>query len=197
MCALRRERVVVGVDGSLASLRALREAVAEARRRDATLIVVHVRPPARLSPDLGIVAVVPYPTPAPAQRADESLDQEAELLIAQCIYEGLGEPPADIEMVTDVAVGRPHTELVSQVSRDNDLLVVGTRNRRCWAHPWRRSVSKYCASHARCPVLVVPPDRFVRDTRRERRWHRSLLGRNPWKRFDTVLQETPLHVGDA
>jgi nucleotide-binding universal stress UspA family protein len=179
----------------LASLRALREAVDEARRRAAPLTVVHVRPPAHLDPSVGVAGVVPYPASWPSQPVgDDALDQEAGALISRCLEEGLGGVPRDVEVSSDVAVGRPHTALVKQVWRDDDLLVVGTRSRGRWAHPWRRSVSRYCAAHAVCPVLLVPPDSFARAARRESRWYRPLLGRNPWKRFETELQENRLRV---
>jgi nucleotide-binding universal stress UspA family protein len=193
--AVHSRRVIVGVDGSLNSLRALREAVVEARRRDARLIVIHVRAPAHSSAPIGVIGILD-PSPCPGQQTNCSRDREAEVLIARCIDEGLGDKPADVELSIHVAVGTPHTALVHQVWRDDDLLVVGTRNRSRWAHPWRQSVGRYCVAHARCPVLVVPPDDFARAMRRERRWYRSRLCRDPWKRFDAHARDIAQHVGD-
>ena len=189
-------RVIVGVDGSLVSLRALREAVDEARRRQARLVVVHVRSPARPSAQTYWIGLAP-PTLWPTQEATRSLDRAAEALVARCIDEALGGTPPGVELTIVVAIGTPRTGLVRQVRRDDDLLVVGTRGRSRWCHPWRRSVSGYCVAHAECPVLVVPPDSFARAMRRERRRYRSLWGRDPWKRFDKPAIRDRQHVGDA
>jgi nucleotide-binding universal stress UspA family protein len=190
MGAVQRGRVIVGVNGSLASLRALREAVAAARRRDAELTVIHVRPPAHASAPIGVLGI-PDPTPWPGQQTERTLDREGEALIARCIDEGLGNAPPDVAVAIRVEVGTPHTALVQQVWRDDDLLVVGTRSRSRWAPPWHHSVGRYCAAHARCPVLVVPPDDFARAMRRERRWYRWRLRRDVWKGFDAQTPATP------
>jgi nucleotide-binding universal stress UspA family protein len=196
MGAVQSRRIIVGVNGSLASLRALRAAVAEARRRDARLTVIYVRPPAHASASIGVLGI-PDPTPWPGQQTVQSLDREAEALIARCIDEGLGNMPADVTVAIRVEVGTPHTALVQQVWRDDDLLVVGTRGRSRCARPWHHSVGRYCVAHARCPVLVVPPDDFARATWRERRWYRSRLHGDPWKGFDAQAPGTGQCVRDA
>lgn len=190
-------RVVVGVDGSLVSLRALREAVAEARRRQTKLTVVHVRAPERPAAGSYLIGLPPVPAQWPTQDTTPSLDRAAEALVAKCIDEALGGTPPDVTLTIEVEVGTRHAGLVHQVRRDDDLLVVGTRDRGRCRHPWRPSVSKYCISHAQCPVLVVPPDSFARAIRRRRRWHRSLAGRDPWKLFDNQVVADRQHVGDA
>jgi nucleotide-binding universal stress UspA family protein len=196
MSAERRRRVIVGVDGSLTSLRALREAVGEASRRDADLTVIHVRPPARSNAQAALIGL-PDLTSWPAEETSRSLDREAEALIATCIDEGLGGPPAGVDVRMVVDVGLPRVCLVDQTRRGEDLLVVGTRGRRRWSHPWRRSVSRYCVAHANCPVLVVPPDNFAHAMRREGRSCRSLRHRDLWKTFDQQVGEDRQQVGGS
>ena len=195
MAAVHRGRIIVGVDRSLISLRALRQAVGEASRRQADLTVVHVRRPAAQPNAQPALIGIPYPTPWPNEGTGPSLDREGEVLIATCINEALGGPPADVGLRMVVDVGTPRVCLVHQVRGDDDLLVVGTRGSRQWTHPWRRSVSRYCTTHAACPVLVVPPDSFARALRRERRWYRSLWRRDPWKQFDHQVGDDRQHVG--
>jgi nucleotide-binding universal stress UspA family protein len=187
MGAAQSGRVIVGVDGSLTSLRALRAAVAEARGRGTRLLVVHVRRPAHANVPIGVFGI-PEPTPWPGQETVCSLDHQAEAVIARCIDEGLGIAPADVVISFRVEVGRPDAALVRQVCRDDDLLVVGTCGRSRWTHPFRRSVGSYCVGHAKCPVLVVPPDDFARAMRREHRWFRF---RRTWKRFDLRASQSP------
>jgi nucleotide-binding universal stress UspA family protein len=182
MAAGHRRQVIVGVNGSLTSLRALRQAVDEASRRQAELTVIHVRPPARPNAQAALIGF-PDPTPWPGDETSRSLDREAEALIATCIDEGLGGLPAGVAVRIVVDVGIPQVCLAHQTPHDDDLLVVGTRGSRRWTRLWRRSISKYCISHAACPVLVVPPDSFARTVQSERRWHRSLWRRDLWKQF--------------
>lgn len=181
-----KSRVFVGVDGSLASLRALREAAAAARRRRGELHVVHVRPrerPAPLPLLMGFGPVVQLREPGPS----DWLDRAAMELIRACLRDSLGCAPADLDVHLTVVTGEPHRELVSMGSHDEDLLVVGTRGGRRRSHLRRRSVSRYCAGHARCPLLIVPRDEFARTTG-HRSWVRGPAAlRDPWREFDAML----------
>jgi Universal stress protein family len=88
-----------------------------------------------------------------------------------------------------VLVGRPGAELASLGRLDDDLLVVGTRGGRQWRHPGRRSVSRYCATHSRCPTLVVPRAELARTM------YHGFVPRDLWKEFDSTSHGTPWHVG--
>lgn len=193
MAAERRRRVIVGVDGSLPSLRALRLAADQASRRQADLTVIHIRAPARTNARAALVGL-PDMTPWPGEQTIRSLDREAEALIVRCIDESLGGEPAGVTVRMVVDVGIPRIRLVHQTGHDEDLLVVGTRGGRRWSHPWRRSVSRYCITHARCPVLVVPPDSFARAMRRAgwSPWRRDL-----WKKFDHQVGDDRQHVSGS
>lgn len=109
--AKRAARVYVGVDGSLASLRALREAASQARRRHAELRVVHVRPPAQPDP----VPVVNLFGVVLTSRRDPELDQWADAaardLIAGCVQDAFGGTPAGLDVHYVVLVGDPETAL--------------------------------------------------------------------------------------
>jgi len=134
--------VVVGVDGSVSSLQALRQAAAQARSRHATLRVVHAWMPIPLmSPgSFGGVDVTTFEKAASAL-LDDCLDQAHEDLA------GLrGEPV----LVEDAAA-----HALIQQSGDASLLVVGSRGHGGFTSLTLGSVSHQCVHHAACPVAVV------------------------------------------
>ena len=51
--------------------------------------------------------------------------------------------------------------LVDTASQPDDLLIIGTGRRAGFGRMMRRSVSRYCLAHARCPVLAVPPSALM------------------------------------
>jgi nucleotide-binding universal stress UspA family protein len=160
-----RRRVVVGVDGSPQSLAALREAVAQARCRRAALHVVHARRPVKNTdtPHVSYFDAEGWAHEFAAEqqrRLEEAavLEQEGRAMIAVSLDRAVGGVPADIEVNEFVSIGKPERALLAQAWSGDDLIVVGTRGGHRWRHPRRRSVSRYCAGHAPCPVLVVPPE---------------------------------------
>lgn len=160
-----QRRVVVGVDGSPQSLAALRHAVAQARCRNAELYVVHARRPVK-NIDAPHVSYFDaegwaHEFAAEQQRRLEQatiLEHEGRALIASSLDQAVGGVPHDIVVKEIVTVGKPARSLLAQAWSPEDLMVVGTRGGRRWHHPLRHSVSRYCAGHAPCPVLVVPPE---------------------------------------
>ena len=120
-------RVVVGVDGSRASMAALRWAVEEARRRGAVLETVHVfenSPVWRLS--------------VQQQRSDEPVEH-------------FGDVEVDAVMVES---RHPERVLVER-SEGADMLVVGSRGLGDVSQMLLGSVSHHCAVHAHCPLVII------------------------------------------
>jgi nucleotide-binding universal stress UspA family protein len=142
-------RVVVGVDDSPGALHALRWALEEAARRGATLEVVHAwEPPLAFGPvDLG---PIPVPDDGERQAAARAV---LEGVVARAL-EVPGPRPPELDRVL-VADG-PASAVLDR-SRDADLLVLGRRGRGGFAGLLLGSVSHQCITHARCPVVVVPP----------------------------------------
>jgi nucleotide-binding universal stress UspA family protein len=189
----RKSRVFVGVDDSLASLQALRQAAAEARQRHAELHVIYVRRPA--SPPVPVGAGLPTNASWWDPVQANWLNAHAMQIITMSLNEALGGAPADLDVHCTVLVGKPHTELASLSGRNDDLLVVGTDGGKRRHHPRRRSVSRYCATHSRCPVLVVPGAEFARAMRHRFMPGRSRLPRDIWKEFEATSRSAPRHVG--
>ena len=145
-------RIVVGVDGSEQSRRALAWALEEARLRKWVVNAVHAYtiPPLLLSPEPGPLAQAP-PDPELFQRLEEAAERLLEQALDEANTEGV-----DVERRV---VSAPAAEALLQAARDADLLVVGTRGLGGFKELLLGSVSHQVTNHAPCPVLVVPGPR--------------------------------------
>lgn len=123
--------VVVGVDGSVVSTRALDAAAEESRRRSVPLEIVYAVP----DPDMA--------GPVLTTSADRVAARHPELPVR----------------LTAVAAG-PAAALVAR-GRDAALLVVGTRATGAPVSLVARSVAQRVAERSPCPVLVVGAGRFT------------------------------------
>ena len=133
-------RIVVGVDGSPSSLDAL---VWAARQADLT------------GSNLEIVMTWEWPTsygwavPVPDQ-----FDPEEDVRGAlETAVEGVRARYPELVIDSRVVSGHPAPILV-EASKGADLLVVGSRGHGEFVGMLIGSVSEYCATNARCPVLV-------------------------------------------
>ena len=140
---MTERRIVVGVDGSSTSVQALRWAADEAKRRGATVDVVH----AWNYPYVGELAAMA------ARHVDrENIEQEARSVLSTSVEEaGL---PSDVVMERILVEGNPAAALVLRAA-GADLLVLGSRGRGGFAGLLLGSVSQQCAHHAACPVVIV------------------------------------------
>jgi nucleotide-binding universal stress UspA family protein len=136
-------RIVVGVDGSEASVRALRWAVEEARSRDATLDVVHAW---HLPPAGGYPYLTGY---LDLKFFEEDAHRVLEGALARA---GVAGAPGVESIVVQDAAGRALVD----TAKGADLLVVGSRGRGGFTGLLLGSVSHYVASHAPCPVAIIP-----------------------------------------
>lgn len=131
------QRIAVGVDGSPASLAALRWADRRARRGDAALVAVtawHWVPE---------YAVFPYgPNEDDAERnAAELLDRAVDQVPALCCTRVIDQ-------------GHP-TDVLLDLSDQVDLLVIGSNGTGSFRSQLLGSVSQRVAQRASCPVVVV------------------------------------------
>jgi nucleotide-binding universal stress UspA family protein len=139
--------VVVGVDGSEGSRRAVRFAAEEARLRGATLrAVLAWQYPVTLYESAGWVLPDPDMLSDFPQLARERLDRA---LAAET--EALADVVVEPKVVEDV----PAPALL-EASKDADLLVVGTRGHGGFVGMVIGSVSQHCVHHSQIPVAVVP-----------------------------------------
>ena len=141
--------ILVGVDGSDHSRRALSWAMREAAHHHVPLTVMTVHP-APVRPATQIYWNVP-------DLPDRSFDPESTRMALQKmvdeVAEGLGETPP--EVIVSVTTGDPGEELV-RASQDADMLVVGNRGSGVFAKLLIGSVSSKVTHHAASPVVVIP-----------------------------------------
>jgi nucleotide-binding universal stress UspA family protein len=136
--------IVVGVDGSPGSRKALTWAAAEAADHGAELVVLNVWEHTLLPP-AGSVSVSEHYVPEPSQRTTDEL--------VRVIREELGdEPPVNVQ--ARVKQGRPAKVLIDE-SETADLLVVGPRGHGGFKGLVLGSVSQHVAAYAKCAVTVV------------------------------------------
>lgn len=140
--------IIVGVDGSGHSQRALEWAMKEAALRHAPLSVLTVHP-----------AIVGYFGGVATSPQDLVLTEQTQVAVQAEIEKVLaaldGPHP---ESVTVRAVhGFPVDELVN-ASKDADLVVLGSRGAGGFTRMLMGSTAGQVVQHAHCPVLIVPPE---------------------------------------
>ena len=140
--------IVVGVDGSAHSERALDWAMREAAIRSAPLTVLNVHPVS-----MGIWGTVPARYPE-ADRPDEDKTRSAIGEMVEKVGAGLGAGRPSSVTVRVVSGTAP--EEIIDASRDADLLVLGSRGAGGFARLLLGSVTTRAAHHARCPLVIVP-----------------------------------------
>lgn len=139
--------IVVGVDGSEHSQRALEWAVRQAALQHANLTVLTVNPVAT-EPWTGNPVVYP-----PDQEKQDTAARAAEEAV-QKVTSQLGD--AKPAQVTVTAVNGQAAPALIAASQDADLVVVGSRGAGGFATALLGSVSMKVVHHAACPVVVIP-----------------------------------------
>lgn len=142
-----KKHVVVGVDGSPNSIKALRAGMEEATWRGATVRVVSAWQYPSMYGMQGAVYVVD----------GAELEKAAHVVLDDAITKAVESPAARASIERVVQVGSA-AELLIIESKTAELLVVGARGHGGFIGLLLGSVSTQVAKHAHCPVLVVPPD---------------------------------------
>jgi nucleotide-binding universal stress UspA family protein len=139
-------QIVVGVDGSENSRRALEWAGEQARRQSAELVVVHAwNVPAYAYG----TSMVPF-TPTMYERLHHGVDARkmVESMVADAALAGV---QVDVRVTSDGA-GRALVE----AGRDASMIVVGSRGRSGLSELVLGSTARYVSRHASVPVVVIP-----------------------------------------
>lgn len=136
-------RIVVGVDGSEPSARALAWAVDEGRRRRATVEAVHAW---TYPPMTFVTGLVPPPT-----FAHDDLVAEARAALDEAV-DALGARSAGVARVLQEGTA---ARVLLDRAAGADLLVVGSRGRGGFSGLLLGSVSQQCAHHSPCPLVIV------------------------------------------
>ena len=140
--------IIVGVDGSEISRRALDWAVREAGLRGAALTVLAVH---RVATNYWTGAAELYPEAD--QPVTEAMRKAAEEAAQKAVTDAGAPAPASVTV--RAVSGIPAQELVG-ASSDADLVVVGQRAPGGFSRAVLGSVTSRVVSHAACPVVVIP-----------------------------------------
>lgn len=139
------KRIVVGVDGSPASLKALLWAADEAKLRDSEIEILHSwSMPFVVDP----MAMMPMMFPV------EEMVAEANKIVIAAKAKVAG-VDSKIKVLTRVERGAASEHLIT-AAKSADLLVVGSRGHGGFAGLLLGSVAQQVANHTTCPVVIVP-----------------------------------------
>ncbi|WP_030160453.1 universal stress protein [Glycomyces sp. NRRL B-16210] len=136
------ERIVVGVDGSPASVRALEWALHQAERTGASVEAVH----AWEVPAMYGTGMMVLPS---GEDFDKAAKQSLERAVAQATG-GRATVPIELRTVSGHAA-----KILVEMAENADLLVVGSRGHGGFVGTLVGSVSQSAVQHATCPVVVV------------------------------------------
>ena len=152
-------RVIAGVSGSATSLRALRVADQIARESDALLIPVLARTP-------------PGGEQAEKRMPSSQLGRVWQEAACRRLHDALaavwGTEPTGPHIQPYVERRPAGWVLTGIAGEPGDVLVLGAGRRSVPAWMIRSRVTRYCVSHARCHVVLVPPPELERVLRRFR-----------------------------
>lgn len=136
-------RIVVGLDGSECSKAALKWAAEEARRHGAELFAISAWTP----------PPVAYPFGGFPAGVEQQPAENARAVLEQILRDELGEDPG-ITVHSDVIEGNPSKVLID-LSKDADVVVIGTRGHGGFTGMLLGSVSQHVTAHAACTVVVA------------------------------------------
>jgi nucleotide-binding universal stress UspA family protein len=137
-------RIVAGVDGSPASLAALRWAVRQAEVTGGLVDAVMAWEFPVVGGSYGWAPTVPFD------------DTDYSELAAKTLSAAVAEagPPAGVTVNQIVSEGNA-AQVLLDAAKDADIIVVGNRGHGAFADALIGSVSVRCLHHATCPVVVV------------------------------------------
>jgi hypothetical protein len=150
-------RIIVGVDDSAGGKAALRLAVEQARSSHARLVAVRSwalglpRHGGLRRRRLGPVH------PHVVMYWDRTMQRQGcRDFINRCFAEAVGGTPEDVALTVKTPEGEPGAVLTGIATAEGDVIVVGQEPTLSMRRVLHGSVSRYCRTHARCPVVVVP-----------------------------------------
>lgn len=139
-------RIVVGIDASEHSVRALRWALDQAKLQGAELELVH----AFEAPD---AAALPGFRPSVN---DDDVRQAVARILDDALEQASAGDTDGVEVRRTIAAGNP-ASVLCDAAGDADLVVVGARGMGGFKGLLVGSVSHQVVGHAPCPVVVVAP----------------------------------------
>ncbi len=138
------EKILVPIDFSDCSKKALQYALPLAKQYKAAITLLYVVPPIYVAGEYGGINYV---------QLEASMRQDGEKELAKLATESL---PGEVATNTIVRAGSPANEIVETAkSLVADLIVISTHGRTGLQHVFLGSVAEHVVQHAPCPVFVV------------------------------------------
>ncbi|UWG95817.1 universal stress protein [Dehalobacter sp. DCM] len=138
-------RILVATDGSEYSREALKMAVELAKKFNSEIELLHVitEPIPYLGSDLSSFW---------HQLTDEQIKEIGNKVMEMTLW---GVSPENIDIIKKIVTGYPAEEILNEIRRDFDLVIMGTRGHGPLAGAVAGSVTQRVIADADCPVLVV------------------------------------------
>lgn len=137
-------KILIPIDGSRPSYKALSYAIDIARNKDITLTLLYVAEPQKEISDFERVSLGGY-------IPDNIKTKGYELL-----SELLQEIPSDIKTQIFVEIGSPAEIIVDKAQTEQfDMIIMGSRGLSKLKSIFMGSVSQYTLQYAHCPVLII------------------------------------------
>jgi len=141
------KQILVGVDGSPASRKALEWASDEAVKHGSEIVALTAYLALPPPPSTGTVSV------HEAQSASEAASKAAQQLLMETVRDVLGDDPP-VLVQPRVKEGNA-AKLLIDLSEEADVVVIGSRGRGGFLGLLLGSVSQNVAAHAKCTVVVA------------------------------------------
>lgn len=136
--------ILVAVDGSPASQRALEQAIDLARTQNSLLTLI-------------VVAPLPSQYATLAGVTPDTMHEELDVWAAGILAAGSAAVPQDVVVHTVQRTGHAGREIVKELERGHyDLVVLGSRTRSRAQEGLLGSVNGYVHFHSRVPILSIP-----------------------------------------
>jgi nucleotide-binding universal stress UspA family protein len=140
--------IIVGIDGSGHSQRALEWAMREAAIRNTPLVVLTVHE--AVAGYFGGVSMYPD-DPARTEQARVAAQAESDKVLASL------DGPHPESVTVKAMHGFPVEELIS-AGKDADMIVLGSRGAGGFTRLMMGSTAGQVTQHAHCPVVIIPPE---------------------------------------
>ena len=140
----RLKRILVPIDFSAQSIKALRYAVPFAEKLDAIICLVSVVETGSFLNDLKHVPII---------FSEETRAEDAKARLVILAQKEIGKL---IPVIPQVRAGKPYEEIVAAAKRlEADLIIISTHGHTGLKHALLGSTAELVVRHAPCPVLVV------------------------------------------
>ena len=146
------KKILVPIDGSEQSYRALNFAMDLAKKYSAKVTLINVAQPNVIIP---VYSTQPTLAPIPTITFDENIENTHKKILSNAFDEAK-KIDSEIKISKRLINGRPADKIIDVAKEDGfDLIVIGSRGLGGLKEFLLGSVSNRVADHAHCPVLIV------------------------------------------